>query len=624
METNMQQTSQHRVEERDSVVIRFTGDSGDGIQVTGTQFTHESALAGNDIATLPNFPAEIRAPAGTLAGVSGFQINFGRLEINTPGDSPDVLVAFNPAAYKSNIRDLKRDGILIINEDTFTEKYLSKLGISKNPSEDEEVLSKYRVYSIPISKLTREALASTLLTPREIERCKNFFALGVMLWMFQRKSESTLNWIQTKYAKNPALVEANTLALKAGITYAEATEVFEVSYIVKPAIVEGGIYRSLTGSVGLAYGLVSASLKSGLPLYLGAYPITPASDLLHELAKHKNLGVTTFQAEDEIAAICFAIGASFAGKLAITSSSGPGIALKSEALGLAVMTELPLVVINIQRAGPSTGLPTKTEQADLFQAMYGRAGEAPVCVLAASSPKSAYTMAYEACRIALKYMTPVILLSDGFINNTAEPWKIPDPKDLKKIDVQFTTTNNNKTGGQFLPYLRDESTLARPWAVPGTPDLMHRIGGLEKEDKTGNVCYEPDNHALMCKLRAEKIARIAQEISPTTIDGDTTGNLLIIGWGGTEGAIKEATRISREQGKKVSRIHLFYLNPLPPDLKSIISNFKNILIPENNSGQLRSIIRDRFLVDAHGLNVINGLPLKVSDTVDAITKILQG
>ncbi len=609
----------HRIEELPSVVIRFAGDSGDGIQVTGMQFTSESAIAGNDIATLPNFPAEIRAPAGTLAGVSAFQINFGSLEINTPGDAPDVLVAFNPAALKSNLRDLKPGGILIINEDTFNEKNLSRVGYAENPVTSEQFQDTYRVFIVPISKLTKETLSDLDISQREIERSKNFFALGIMLWMFNRPSEYTLRWIDSKFSKTPELIDANKRALRAGITYADATEIFDVCYTVKPATLPAGEYRNINGSTALAYGLISASQKSGLPLYLGAYPITPASDLLHELARHKHLGVTTFQAEDEIAAICFSLGAAYAGNIAVTASSGPGLALKAEALGLAVMTELPLVVINVQRAGPSTGMPTKTEQADLFQALYGRSGEAPLCVLAASSPSTAFFMAYEACRIAAKYMTPVILLSDGFISNTSEPWHIPNPKDLPPFKVSFQTVPNGENG-QFLPYLRDEKTLSRPWTTPGTPDLMHRIGGLEKENITGNVSYDSDNHQLMCELRREKIKRIEQEIPPLVIEGDERGELLVVGWGGTEGAIKEAVRISRSNGRSVSRIHLYHLNPLPPDLGEVLSRFKQVLVPENNFGQLCSLIRDRFLVDAKGLNILNGLPLKVKDVETAIAK----
>ncbi len=609
-------------EELDHVVIRFAGDSGDGIQLTGMQFTNESALAGNDIATLPNFPAEIRAPAGTLPGVSGFQIHFGSQEILTPGEIPDVLVALNPAALKANLRDLKPGGILVLNEDAFNEKNLAKVGYQSNPAHDEVLAEKYRLFVVPITKLTRDCLAEAELSSREIERCKNFFALGVMLWMFNRPTEATHHWIESKFAKEPELIDANKRALEAGMTYAEATEIFDISYIVKPAKLAPGMYRNINGTSSMAYGFVAAAQKSGLPLFWGAYPITPASELLHELSRHKRLGVTTFQAEDEIAAICSAIGASYTGALGVTCSSGPGIALKTEAIALAVMTELPLVIVNVQRGGPSTGLPTKTEQADLLQALYGRAGEAPLCVIAASSPNSAFQAAYDACRIALKYMTPVMLLSDGYINTTSEPWQIPDPSKLQDFEFEFAKTNNNP-GGAFWPYLRDEKTLARPWAIPGTPELTHRIGGLEKENKTGNICYEADNHQLMTNLRAEKIKRIEAEIPPTVIDGPASGELLLVGWGGTEGTIQETVRNLRRDGHTVSRIHLKFLNPLPPDLGAVLGGFSKVLVPEINDGQLRSVLRDRYLVDAKGFNRMLGQPLKVSELTESVLNLLK-
>lgn len=619
--TEQQRTAAHKPkEERDSVVVRFAGDSGDGIQLTGSQFTNETVVAGNDVATLPNFPAEIRAPAGTLAGVSGFQIHFGSGDIFTPGESPDVLVAFNPASLRANLSDLKPGGTLILNEDAFTKKNLAKVGYETNPTEDDELKRNYRVHIVPITKLTQEALSDTGLTSREIERCKNFFALGVMLWMFNRADDITVNWIERKFAKKPELIDANKRALEAGRTFAEATEIFDHSIIVPPAKLEPGTYRNINGSTAMAYGFVAAAVKSQRTVFLGAYPITPASDLLHELAKHKAYDVVTFQAEDEIAAVCAAIGASYAGSIGVTSSSGPGIALKGEAIGLAVMTELPLVVVNVQRAGPSTGMPTKTEQSDLLFALHGRHGETPMCVLAASSPTSAFEMAYEACRIATKYMTPVMLLSDGYIGNGSEPWKIPDPAKLKEFECELATENNNPDG-PFLPYLRDEATLARPWAIPGTPGLMHRIGGLEKQDKTGNVSYDPENHDLMCKLRAEKITRIRSEIPPIEIDGDDSGDTLVIGWGGTEGSIREAVQACQESGLSVSRIHLRYINPLPGDLGDIISRFKNILVPEINSGQLCAVIRNRFHVDAKGFNQLRGQPLQSSKLEDAIREI---
>ena len=603
-------------EELESVVVRIVGDSGDGIQVTGGRFTNESALAGNDIATFPDFPAEIRAPAGTLAGVSGFQINFGSVEIFTPGDEVDVLVALNPAALKSNLDQLISGGTLILNEDAFTEKNLGKVDYQSNPCEDVQLREKYQVHVVPITRLTKEALEDSTLTVREVERCKNFFTLGILLWMYSRSYQSTISWIRSKFAKRPEIAEANVTALQAGMTFAEATELM-AQRVVREAELEHGEYRNLNGTTALAYGLVSAVQKSGREAIFAAYPITPASELLHELAKHKRFGLTTIQAEDEIAAICQAIGASFAGMLGITSSSGPGIALKMEALSLAVMTELPLVVVDVQRAGPSTGMPTKTEQSDLLQALYGRPGETPLCVLAASSSSTAFEISYEACRIALKYMTPVVFLSDGYIANCSEPWRIPDPKKLKPFELQITNKNNNPDG-TFLPYLRDETTLARPWALPGTPELMHRIGGLEKEDKTGNVNYDPDNHLLMTRLRAEKIERIADEIPPLEVDGPVKGDLLVLGWGSTEGSIIKAVQQARADGLDVARLHLYHLNPLPRDLEAVLRNYKNVLVPEINTGQLSTVLKSKFLIDVVGLNVVRGQPLKVADICEKI------
>lgn len=605
--------------ELESVVIRFAGDSGDGMQVTGSQFTLESAIAGNDISTLPDFPAEIRAPAGTLAGVSGFQIHFASEQVYTPGDTPDVFVAMNPAALKANLKDLKPGGILIANEDAFSEKNLAKVGYDKNPLDSQELDDNYKLYKVPITTLTKDALADTGLSSREVDRCKNFFTLGIMLWMFNRPSEHTISWIQTKFAKNPAFVDANIRVLKAGMTYAEATEIFPQAFTVPPAKLKPGKYRNIDGTTALAFGLISAAQKSGLPLFFGAYPITPASSLLHELAKHKAYNVRTFQAEDEIAAICSAIGASFAGSLGVTSSSGPGIALKGEALGLACMTELPLVIVNVQRGGPSTGLPTKTEQSDLLQALYGRHGESPICVIAVSNPESAFELGYEACRIAVKYMTPVMLLSDGFISNSASPWKIPDPKDLK----DFTVTQAKASETEFLPYLRDEKTLARPWAVPGTPGLEHRIGGLEKQENTGAVSYDSNNHERMTKLRAEKIMRIQAEIPKMKVDGDQYGDLLVLGWGSTEGSILEAVSKARKEGVKVSRMHLHYINPLPADLGDVLSKFKKILIPEINCGQLITVIKSNYTVNAFGFNQVRGLPLKVEELKNEIISLAR-
>lgn len=607
--------------EVDSIVVRIAGDSGDGIQVTGNQFTNESALSGNDLSTLPDFPAEIRAPAGTLAGVSGFQIQFGSKSILTPGDTPDVLIAMNPAALKANLAALKKGGTIVINEDAFSEKNYSRVGYRVNPAEDEDLKAAYKIHVVPVTKLTKDALLNSGLSSREVERCKNFFALGLLLWMFGRPTEHTIHWIETKFAKRPELVEANKKALQAGLTYGEATEIFDTTYTIKPASLEAGTYRNINGSTALSYGLIAAAEKSGLPLFFGAYPITPASEVLHELSKYKHLGVMTFQAEDEIAAVCAAIGASFCGQLAVTSSSGPGIALKTEAITLAVITELPLVIVNNQRGGPSTGLPTKTEQSDLFQALYGRAGEAPLCVIAIPSPAKAFEVAYEACRIALKYMTPVMLLSDGYINNCSEPWKLPDPSKLPPIPVTFATKANDPSG-KFLPYLRDEATLARPWATPGTEGLAHRIGGLEKADKTGAVSYDAENHHLMCTLRAQKIERIANEIPKMDLFGESEGDVLVLGWGGTEGTLREAVERVRSKGRSVSHAHLTFIHPLPNDLGDVLKKFKRVLIPEINLGQLRSIIRDKYLVDAVGYNRIAGLPLKVTDIEREIEALL--
>lgn len=610
-----------RQEQLASVVIRFAGDSGDGIQLTGSQFTDESALVGNDVVTLPNFPAEIRAPAGTIAGVSGFQIHFSSSDIYSPGDRPDVLVALNPAALKLNLKDLKLGGILILNEDAFTPKALSRVGFANNPCQDEKLLSSYRTFVVPITQLTKEALVESGLSAREVERCKNFFVLGLTLWLFGRPTDMTSKWIETKFKNKSELASANAKVLQAGYSYAEATEIFDVSYCVPPAPLEPGRYRNLSGSALTAYGLVSAAQKSGLPLFFASYPITPASELLHELARFKKYGVITFQAEDEIAAMCSIIGASYGGALALTCCSGPGFSLKAEALGLAVMAELPLVVVNVQRAGPSTGLPTKTEQSDLLQAIYGRHGEAPLCVLAASSPSNSFKMAYEACRIATKYMTPVILLSDGYIAMGSEPWKIADPDELSLFEVAFTEVNNNP-GGRFLAYKRDEATLARPWVKAGTKDLAHRIGGLEKENETGDVSYDANNHHLMCQLRAEKINRIAQEIPPLSVEGPSDAELLLLGWGGTEGILREALKVCQANKLPVARLHLHYLNPLPSDLKEVLGRFKHILIPELNFGQLRTLIRDKYLVDARGLNRLTGEIFKVEEVVRAVQEML--
>jgi 2-oxoglutarate ferredoxin oxidoreductase subunit alpha len=607
-----------RREQRESVVIRFAGDSGDGMQLTGMQFTTESALAGNDIGTLPDFPAEIRAPAGTLAGVSGFQLNFSSLEVYTPGDNPDVLVAMNPAALRVNIWDLKPGGILLADQDGFDAGNLKKAGYATNPLEDGS-LSKYQVIVVDMTGMTLKVLEDLKLSNKIASRCKNFFSLGLCSWLYARPIEPTLKWIQDKFKKTPELVEANARVLKAGYHYGETTELFAIQYEVKPARIAPGTYRNVTGNSALALGLLAAAEKAGLPLFLGSYPITPASDILHELSMYKDFGVYTFQAEDEIAGVCSALGAAFGGAIGVTTSSGPGIALKQEAINLAVMVELPLIICNIQRGGPSTGLPTKTEQADLYQAIFGRNSDSPLPVLAAATPSDCFAMAYDAVRIAIKYMTPVILLSDGYLANGAEPWNIPRFEELSPIPVQFRT----ETEG-FFPYLRDPDTLARPWVRPGTPGLEHRIGGIEKEDVTGHISYAPANHELMTRARARKVAAVAQDIPPTTIRGDQAGDLLVVGWGSTYGAIAAAVDEVRARGKKVSQVHLRYLNPLPPDLGGILRRFKTVLVPEMNLGQLLTILRATYLVDAVGLNKIQGQPFKVSEMTGEILRLLEG
>ncbi|MEK7204294.1 MAG: 2-oxoacid:acceptor oxidoreductase subunit alpha, partial [candidate division NC10 bacterium] len=589
-----------------------------GMQLTGMQFTTESALAGNDIGTLPDFPAEIRAPAGTLAGVSGFQLNFSSLEVYTPGDNPDVLVAMNPAALRVNIWDLKPGGILLADQDGFDAGNLKKAGYATNPLEDGS-LSKYQVIVVDMTGMTLKVLEDLKLSNKVASRCKNFFSLGLCSWLYSRPIEPTLKWIQDKFKKTPELVEANARVLKAGYHYGETTELFAIQYEVKPARIAPGTYRNVTGNSALALGLLAAAEKAGLPLFLGSYPITPASDILHELSMYKNFGVYTFQAEDEIAGVCSALGAAFGGAVGVTTSSGPGIALKQEAINLAVMVELPLIICNIQRGGPSTGLPTKTEQADLYQVVFGRNSDSPLPVIAAATPSDCFAMAYEAVRIAIKYMTPVILLSDGYLANGAEPWNIPRFEELSPIPVQFRT----ETEG-FFPYLRDPETLARPWVRPGTPGLEHRIGGIEKEDVTGHISYAPANHELMTRARARKVAAVAQDIPPTAIRGDQAGDLLVVGWGSTYGAIAAAVDEVRARGKKVSQVHLRYLNPLPPDLGDILRRFKTVLVPEMNLGQLLTILRATYLVDAVGLNKIQGQPFKVSEMTGEILRLLEG
>ena len=587
----------------EDVVIRFAGDSGDGMQVTGSQFTNTSALIGNDLATFPDFPAEIRAPAGTLPGVSAFQVRIADYDIHTPGDAPDVLVAMNPAALKVNLRDLKANGILIVNTDEFEERNLKKAGYESNPLEDGSLAS-YRLFLVPLATLTRRTLEGGGLDAKSVERCKNFFALGMAYWLFSRPLETTLRFLDKKFAGKPQLAQANAQVMRAGWNYCDITEAFQVRYEVEPARLAPGVYRNITGSTALALGLVAASRKSGLPLYQGAYPITPASDLLHELAQFKHFGVTTFQAEDEIAAVCAAIGAAFGGALAVTSTSGPGLALKSEAMNLAVMTELPLVVIDIQRGGPSTGLPTKTEQADLLQAMFGRNNESPVPVLAASSPGDCFARALEACRIAVRHMTPVVLLSDGYLANGSEPWRLPEVDALPDFPVEFHTRPEG-----FAPYSRDPATLARPWAIPGTPGLEHRIGGLEKQDGSGNVSYDPDNHEHMIHLRAEKVARIAREIPPLEVHGEPDGGaLLVLGWGSTAGAITGAVNLARREGLKVARAHLHHLNPFPSNLGDVLARFEQVLVPEMNLGQLALLLQGRFLKPVVSFPKVQGKP----------------
>jgi len=600
----------------DRAVIRFAGDSGDGMQITGSQFTTTAALYGNDIATFPDYPAEIRAPAGTIPGVSGFQLHFSSNEVYTPGDAIDVLIAMNPAALKVNVADLKANGILIVNSDSFTENDLRKAQMTSNPLEDHS-LDKFRLFPVELERLTRRSLEHLGLDAKTMDRCKNFFALGMCYWLYNRSAEPTVRWIEDKFKNKPLLVEANKLALKGGYSYCEATEAFQISYEIPPAHLTPGLYRSLSGNQALALGFVTAARKSGLTLFQGSYPITPASDILHELSQYKDFGVMTFQAEDEIAAITSSIGAAYAGALAITTTSGPGMALKTEAMGLAVAVEIPLVICDIQRGGPSTGLPTKTEQADLLQALFGRNSEAPIPVLAASTPADCFWVALEASRIAIKYMVPVIILSDGYLANGAEPWRIPDLSDIPEFPVKFATDPNG-----FLPYKRDPQTLARPWAVPGTPGLEHRIGGLEKQDPTGNINYEPLNHENMVRIRAAKVAAVAQEIPNALPEGDPEGDLLIIAWGSTSGSITAALKAQRAKGRKIGHLHLRYLNPLPSNLGDIIKRYKRVLVPELNMGQLLWVLRAKFLVDAVGLNKIQGRPFKQAELEQKIEEML--
>ena len=605
----------------EKVVIRFAGDSGDGMQVAGSRFTDASALFGNDLATLPSFPAEIRAPAGTLPGVSSFQVQIADFDILTAGDSPDCLVAMNPAALKKNLKDLQQGGTLVLNTDAFDERNLAKAGYEGNPLED-GTLDGYRVIAVPMDDLTKEAVKDTGVSGRSVLRSKNFFALGLLAWLFHRPTQPTIDWAQKKFARTPEVAAANVAAFQAGYTFGEATEAAKITFEIKPAALHPGTYTNVNGNTALAWGLIAASKLSGLPLFYGTYPITPASDILHELARHKNFDVRTFQAEDEIAGVGSAIGAAFAGSLAVTGSSGPGIALKSEAISLAFMMELPLIVINVQRGGPSTGLPTKPEQSDLLFSLYGRHGESPIPVLAIASPSDAFELTIEAARIAIKYMTPVLLLSDNQVANGSEPWMLPDVNALAPIDVEFAK-HPNGPNGTFLPYMRDIDTFARPWAVPGTAGLEHRIGGLEKEAITGNVSYDPANHQLMTDSRAWKVANIVNDIPDLEVAGDEDAEILVLGWGSTFGSIRAAARRVRLAGGKVATLHLRHLNPMPQNLGEILHRYDKILIPELNTGQLRKVIRAEFLVDAKGLNKVAGEPFKISEITEKIEEMTK-
>ena len=605
----------------DEVVIRFAGDSGDGMQLTGGRFTETTAIVGNDLSTLPDFPAEIRAPAGSLAGVSAFQIKFSSRDIHTPGDAPDILVAMNPAALKAHQKEILPGGTIICNMNAFTPKNLKLAGYETNPLEDKTLDDHYTVYSVEMSKMVALACEDLGLTPKLVDRTKNFFALGLLFWIYDRPTQPTKDWLAIKFSKKPELVEANVRAMDAGYNYGETTEIFTTRYTVDKASLPPGTYRNVVGNYALSMGLAAAAEKSKLQLFYGGYPITPASDILHTLSAWKHLGIKTFQAEDEIAGITAVLGAAFTGSLGVTATSGPGISLKGESMGLAVMAELPLVIINVQRGGPSTGLPTKTEQSDLLQAMYGRNGEAPMPVLASSTPGDCFYAAYEACRIAIKYMTPVMLLTDGYLANGSEPWQVPNIDDLESIDVKFAD-KSSVVDGQFMPYLRDKKTLARPWAIPGMKDLEHRIGGIEKEDVTGNVNYEPDNHHHMVKTRAKKVESIADELGKSEIFGNKNGDLLILSWGGTRGACRSAVEALRAKKKKVSHLHIRWINPLPKDLAEILIKFKNVLMPEINSGQLSKIIRAEFLVDVKGLNLVRGKPISSADIQQAANSLI--
>lgn len=623
---DQQTTAVKTVEQREQVVILFAGDSGDGIQLTGSQFTDTNALFGNDVSTFPNFPAEIRAPQGTLAGVSGYQLHFGSVEIFTPGDQCDVLVVMNAAALKANLFKLKKGGILIANTDGFDPKNLRLAGYPESADPlAEGALENHVLHRIDVTKMTRAALEGTTLGMKEKDRCKNMFVLGFINWMFNREMANSERFLEQKFGKKPDLLDANRRALKAGYHYGDTSETFTTRFDVKPAPMPKGTYRSITGNQGVALGLVAGAQKAKLDLFYGSYPITPASDILHELSRHKNFGVITFQAEDEIAAIASAIGASYGGALGITASSGPGIALKTEAMGLAFMLELPLVIVNVQRGGPSTGLPTKTEQADLWQAVHGRNGEAPIPVIAASTPIDCFDMAFEAVQIALEHMTPVILLTDGYIANGAEPWRFPQAADLPAIKPNFIPAREEGTSSEaFLPYLRDERGV-RPWALPGQAGLQHRIGGIEKQDKTGNISYDPANHELMVRLRAEKVARIADRFKPIRLDsGPPEGDVLIVGWGSTYGAIRTAALELQADGRSVAHVHLRHLFPFNKGLGPLLKKYRKVLVPEMNSGQLRQLLRAEFLCDAQGLNKIQGMPFTSEEIREGVLNLMEG
>jgi 2-oxoglutarate/2-oxoacid ferredoxin oxidoreductase subunit alpha len=615
-----------QVQQLDRVIIRFAGDSGDGMQLAGDRFTQETAAFGNDLSTLPNFPAEIRAPAGTLPGVSSFQVHFADHDILTPGDAPDVLVAMNPAALKANLDDVPRGADIIANTDEFTKRNLAKVGYEGSPLDDGS-LSAYNLHTVPITSMTVKALEQYDVSRKEAERAKNMFALGLLSWLYNRPPESTLKFLESKFATKPEIMKANIAAFQAGWNYGETTEAFSVQYEVKPATLEPGTYRNITGNTALAYGLIAASKLSGLPIFLGSYPITPASDILHELSKHKQFGVRTFQAEDEIAGVGAALGAAFGGALGVTSTSGPGMALKAETIGLAASVELPLIVLDIQRAGPSTGMPTKTEQADLLQALFGRNGESPVAVLAPATPGDCFTIAMEAVRIAVKYRTPVILLSDGYLANGSEPWRIPDVAGLPDIATSFSFSKpedwrDGDGAIEFRPFQRDPATLARPWAIPGTPGLEHRIGGIEKADGAGTISYDPDNHDKMVRLRQAKIDGIAADIGPLEVDDPDGAKVLVLGWGSTFGSIGAAVRRVRTAGGSVAQAHLRHLSPMPANLGDVLRSYDKVLVPEINLGQLALLLRGRYLVDVISYNRVRGLPFRAAELAGVIQEVI--